>query len=125
MQQFKVDSFKYGQVWLVKDDRSTLKNPNSRVQKKTRPMLIVSNDMNNKFSSTINVLAITSARTAPRGPYQMQYYWERSVYPQTVLCEQIYTIDKSDCLRYLYTISDEILEDIKNALRVQLNLLEK
>lgn len=113
-------NFKYGQVWLVRDDRQH--DSNSRIQKKTRPMLIISNDLNNKFSSTLNVVPLTSARNSPKGPYQLQYYWERSEYPQTVLCEQIHTIDKSDCLRYLYTVAPEIMDDIKNSIRIQLNL---
>lgn len=114
--------FKYGQVWLVNDNRKH--SESSRVQKKTRPMLIVSNDRNNYYSSTINVIPITSARDAVKGPYQLQFYWERSVYPQTVLCEQVCTIDKQDCLRYLYTIAPEILTEIRHALRTQLNLLK-
>ena len=114
-------NFKYGQVWLVKQN-NLINSKNKDVpngtsfthkQRKTRPMLIVSNDRNNRFSPTLNMIPLTSARDAIRGQYQLQYYWENSPSPQTVLCEQITTIDKSNCLRYLYTIAPEIMDEIK------------
>lgn len=113
--------FKYGQVWLVKNINYHMSNKD-HIQRKTRPMLIVSNDRNNYYSPTLNVIPLTSARNSIKGQYQLQYYWENSEYPQTVLCEQITTINKSDCLRYLYSIEPEIMDEIKLAMKIQLNM---
>lgn len=114
------NNFKYGQVWLVKNEHPTAQG--DHIQKKTRPMLIVSNDRNNFYAPTVNVIPLTSARDSVRGQYQLQYYWENSPFPQTVLCEQITTVNKSDLIKYLYEIAPEILDEIKLAMKIQLNM---
>ena len=114
--------FKYGQVWLVENKNHPTTIKKDHVQKKTRPMLIVSNNRNNYYAPTLNAIPLTSARNLIKGQYQLQYYWENSEFPQTVLCEQITTINKSDCLRYLYSIEPEIMNEIKLAMKIQLNI---
>ena len=97
-------------------------NKNDHTQRKTRPMLIVSNNRNNYYAPTLNVIPLTSARNSIKGQYQLQYYWENSEFPQTVLCEQITTINKTDCIRHLYDIEPEIMIEIKLAMKIQLNM---
>lgn len=113
--------FKYGQVWLVENQNSP-KTKRDHIQRKTRPMLIVSNNRNNYYAPTLNMIPLTSARNSIKGQYQLQYYWENSEYPQTVLCEQITTVNKTDCIKYLYSIEPEIMNEIKIAMKIQLNI---
>lgn len=108
---------KQGQVWLAKPVSES-----GHLQSKTRPVIIISNNQSNYFSPNVNVIPITSAREKPRGVYQLQYYWKNSKFPQTILCEQITTIPKTNLLRYLYSMEPEILDEVKNAVSFQLSL---
>ena len=55
--------FKYGQVWLVENQNSP-KTKQDHIQRKTRPMLIVSNNRNNYYAPTLNMIPLTSARNS-------------------------------------------------------------
>lgn len=110
--------FHYGQVWLVKINNRM----RGSVESKTRPMIVVSNEKNNKFAPTVNMIPLTSSRMNTRGAYQVQFYLGTQQYPQIALCEQITTVDKSQCTRYMYQLSDEILTELKLSMRIQLNL---
>lgn len=63
--------------------------------KKTRPVLIVSNDQNNQFSSTVTILPITT-NTEKIYPFEVFLKKEMGGIPQDckVKAEQIRTIDK-------------------------------
>jgi mRNA-degrading endonuclease toxin of MazEF toxin-antitoxin module len=115
----KTPNFHYGQVWLVQDQS---KIRHGSIQQKMRPMIIISNEKNNIYSPILNVIPLTGSRDLPRGSYQIQYYLGLRQTPITVLCEQITTISKEDCVRYLYTLSDDILTEVQRALRIQLSL---
>lgn len=110
-------TIKQGQVWLARPYHTS-----GHIESKTRPVIIISNNQSNIFSPNVNVIPITSARTKPRGVYQLQYYWQNSQDPQTILCEQITTIPKTYLLRYLYSMESSILNEIKDAVIFQLSL---
>jgi mRNA interferase MazF len=90
---------------------------------KTRPALIISNDINNQFSDTITVIPITS-------------YVEK-IYPFEVLlppgesglsknskakCNQIRTIDKKRLIKLLGKLHPEIIDAVEAATKIHLKM---
>jgi mRNA interferase MazF len=109
---------KRGEIYLVSLD-PTLGAEIS----KTRPALIISNDINNQFSDTVTVIPITS-------------YVEKT-YPFEVLlpagenglsknskakCNQIRTIDKQRLVRSLGKLRPEIIEAVEEATKIHLKM---
>lgn len=109
---------KRGEIYLVNLDPTVGAEIN-----KTRPALIISNDINNQFSDTVTVIPITS-------------YVEK-VYPFEVLlpavenglsrnskakCNQIRTIDKQRLIKPLGKLRSEIMEEVEEATKIHLKM---
>ena len=99
-------------------DLGKVKDSNSSVQKGFRPILIIQNNIGNRYSPTVIVSAITSQINKAKLP--THYLLKASEYKELmsnsiVLLEQIYTIDKKDLGEYITSISDidMFLIDIK------------
>lgn len=60
-------------------------------QRSNRPGIIVSSDTNNKFSTTVQVVYLT---TKEKKPLATHVHIETAKLPSTALCEQIFTVDK-------------------------------
>jgi len=90
---------------------------------KTRPALIISNDINNQFSATVTVIPITS-RTEKVYPFDVLFPPEISGLPKRskAKCNQIRTIDKRRLIKSLGIISFEKLKEIEDALRIHLGM---
>ena len=66
----------------------------------TRPVLIIQNDIGNKFSPTTIVAAITSKSEKAKLPTHVIVHAEGLEMESVVLLEQIRTIDKRRLIRY-------------------------
>ena len=90
---------------------------------KTRPALIISNDINNKFADTVTVLPITS-RTGKIYPFEVAILpGDSGLTKKTkVKCNQIRTIDKNRLVRSLGKISFEKIREIEDAIRIHLDM---
>lgn len=90
---------------------------------KTRPALIISNDINNEFSATVTVIPITS-RTEKVYPFEILFPPEKSGLPKEskVKCNQIRTIGKKRLIKSLGKISVEKLREVEGALRIHLGM---
>lgn len=89
-----------------------------------RPVLILSNDVGNKFSNTVIIACLTSKRKKLLPTHvtiRQQDIYEES----TVLLEQIRTIDKQRISKYICTLSDDTMKQIDDALRISLDLKER
>lgn len=88
-------------------------------QKFNRPAIIVSNDKNNTFSSTVEVVFLTTKRKTflPTHTVIDSCYF-RSV----VLCEQVTTIDKMRLSTYVGTCSAKEMKAIDRAISISLGL---
>ena len=106
---------KRGQVWILKDevrDKSNILG--SSVQRGTRPVLIFSSDKGNETNNTVIVLKITSH--SEKAPYSVNVgFINENGKPNAILCNQVATVDKSDLVRYCYTVSDEIMSKVEKA----------
>ncbi|ATF13638.1 type II toxin-antitoxin system PemK/MazF family toxin [Brevibacillus brevis X23] len=90
-----------------------------------RPVLIIQNDIGNKFGPTVIVAAITSQISKGRQPTHVEisakdYDIEKD---SVILLEQIRTIDKQRLSRKVATLNFKTMEDVNEALEVSLSLI--
>ena len=86
--------------------------------KKIRPCLIISNELQNKISSRVIVLPITS-NIKFIVPFHINI--KLNNVEALILCEQIRVIDKSRIKDYLDKLNSEILEKVEFALKIVLD----
>jgi len=89
-----------------------------------RPVLIIQNNMGNRFSPTVIVAAITGKiHFKARVPTHciLGFSHELTI-PSMVLLEQIITIDKRRLKRYIGRISEEDISLIDKALSISVGL---
>ena len=92
-----------------------------------RPVLIIQNDMGNKYSPTVIAAAITSQTNKTKLPTHIEIDSEKCWLKNdsVVLAEQIRTIDKSRLKEKIGHIEDEkVINEINNALGVSFGLEE-
>jgi mRNA interferase MazF len=92
----------------------------------TRPVLVIQNDIGNRFSPTVIVAAITAQIQKAKLPTHVEidakrYGFERD---SVILLEQIRTIDKQRLTDKITHLDDEMMEKVDEALQVSLGLIE-
>ena len=89
-----------------------------------RPVLIVQNDIGNRYSPTVIAAAITSQRDKSRLPTHIELESGSCglARDSIVLLEQIRTIDKRRLRERMGQIGDEAMADINQALSVSFGL---
>ena len=107
-----------GQIWLVNFDPTI-----GAEIKKTRPALIISNDINNRFAQTVTVIPI-SDKGEKVYPFEVHLRSKVSGLSKEskLRCQQIRTIDRSRLLKSLGTVTDEEMQEAKNALLIHLGI---
>lgn len=86
---------------------------------KERPWIVISNNRGNSTSSTCTVAPITSENKGHR-PHHVEYMYKGK--HQTILLEQLRTVDSDALGEYFYTVSDSILRNIERALAYQFDI---
>ena len=94
-------------------------------QAKTRPVVIVSNELNNTHANTVTTVPITSAvKTAL--PVHVTIPCVQNSYngedTNIVLCEQIRTISKERIKNFLGILDADTMYKIEKAMRIQLGM---
>ena len=91
-----------------------------------RPVLIVQNDVGNKYSPTVIAAAITSQINKAKMPTHIEV--DASEYGlaknSVILLEQIRTIDKKRLKERIGQVDDELMEKVNEALVISFGLLE-
>ncbi len=91
-----------------------------------RPVLIVQNDVGNKYSPTVIAAAITSQINKAKMPTHIEV--DASAYglakDSVILLEQIRTIDKRRLKEKIGTVDGELMEKVNDALVISFGLLE-
>lgn len=87
-----------------------------------RPVVIVQNNLGNKYSSTTIAVAITSRKTKSHIPTHVVIEPTDAMVQSIILTEQIRTIDKSRLGRYLCTFTEEQMKKVDQALHISLDL---
>lgn len=89
-----------------------------------RPVLIIQNNVGNRFSPTVIVLAITSQLGKARLPTHVEIPSQgHGLNKDSVaLAEQIRTLDKRRLREYLGCLSEEVMKRVDTALKMSLEL---
>ncbi len=89
-----------------------------------RPVLIIQNDVGNKYSPTIIISAITSQINKAKLPTHIEITAQDYGLPKdsVVLLEQIRTIDKRRLREKIGRFDDELMRKIDDALRISVGL---
>ena len=90
-----------------------------------RPVLIIQNDVGNRYSPTVIAAAITSRMGKTKLPTHIDVYADRAGLPRdsVVLLEQLRTLDKRRLKERLGRLDEEMMREIDNAIAVSLGLL--
>ncbi|HOJ11900.1 MAG TPA: type II toxin-antitoxin system PemK/MazF family toxin [Clostridiales bacterium] len=91
-----------------------------------RPVLIVQNDVGNKFSPTVIVSAITSQINKAKLPTHVEINaQEYGIQKDSViLLEQIRTIDKKRLREKIGHLDDKLMEQVNDALSISFGLVD-
>lgn len=109
---------KRGQIWQV-----SLEPVEGHEIGKTRPALVISNDKNNEYSSTVTLIPIT-ASIGKIYPFEVFISRQDSglQLDSKIKCNQIRTVDKLRLLKYAGGLSVEILKKVEEALLIHLGI---
>ena len=90
-----------------------------------RPVLIIQNDVGNKYSPTVIAAAITSRMGKTKLPTHIDVYAARAglARDSVVLLEQVRTLDKRRLKEKMGHLDEDIMTEIDNAIAVSLGLL--
>ena len=91
-----------------------------------RPVLIIQNDIGNRFSPTVVVAAITSQIQKAKLPTHIEipialYNLEKD---SVILLEQIRTIDKQRLTDKITTLDIEIMNKVDTSIKISLGLID-
>lgn len=87
-----------------------------------RPIVVLQNDVGNKYSPTVIAAATTSRLTKAKLPTHIELTKENTPMPKNsvVLLEQIRTIDKSRIKEKIGELPPDVMQQINDALLVSL-----
>jgi len=90
---------------------------------KTRPALIISNDINNQAAQTVTVIPITSS-TEKVYPFETLLSSQESGLSQNskAKCNQIRTIDKKRLVKSIGKVSRKKLKEVEDSLLIHLGM---
>lgn len=89
-----------------------------------RPVLVVQNDVGNRFSPTVIVAAVTSRKSKHRLPTHVDIKAEGNGLSRDsiVLLEQLRTIDKKRLREYIGEVDTEVIGSVDQALGISLGI---
>ena len=92
-----------------------------------RPVLIVQNDVGNRYSPTVIAAAITSQTSKAKLPTHIEVYADSYglAKDSVVLLEQIRTIDKKRLKEHMGHLNDDVMEKVDLALSISFGLGEE
>jgi len=91
-----------------------------------RPVLIIQNDIGNKYSPTVIVAAITSKIDKAKLPTHVEISAKDTKLEKdsVILLEQIRTIDKKRLQRHVAHLDKSIIEKVDEAIEISLGLID-
>jgi len=118
----KNDKPKCGQIWLCK-----LPSKAGSVQSGYRPVLILSNDLNNTYADIVNVIPITSKMNKRKLPIHVEIWNYKECglrVPSTLLVEQISTLPMENLDKPIGEVKGNIVGEIMKAMLIQFPILQ-
>lgn len=91
-----------------------------------RPVLIIQNDIGNRFSPTVVVAAITAQIQKAKLPTHVEISSKRNGFERdsVILLEQIRTLDKQRLTDKITHLDDEMMDKVDEALKISLGLVD-
>lgn len=89
-----------------------------------RPVLIVQNDVGNKYSPTVIAAAITSRTSKSKLPTHIEVYADKYglAKDSVILLEQIRTLDKARLKEKMGHLDDSVMDEVNSAITVSFGL---
>jgi mRNA interferase MazF len=91
---------------------------------KTRPVIIVSNNIGNTYSGTVTIIPVTSKNLTKIYPFEV--YIPNDVGPlkknSKAKADQIRTLDKARLIKSIGMLTDELVNNMDKAIKVHLNV---
>ncbi len=115
-----MNSIKRGDIWIVNLDPTI-----GHEIKKSRPAVIIQNDLGNKYSPLTIIAPITSQHTETIYPVNVflpkdETHLEKD---SKVLLNQIRSVDKTRLIKKVTNIDIDIMHEIDHALKISLGLV--
>ena len=90
----------------------------------TRPVVVVQNNVGNRYSPTVIVLAVTSRMNKARLPTHIEVPSPIGGLPRdsVILAEQVRTLDKQRLLERLGALPESVMAQVDRALRMSLGI---
>ncbi|GBG55566.1 Endoribonuclease EndoA [bioreactor metagenome] len=91
-----------------------------------RPVLVVQNDVGNKYSPTVIVAAITSQISKAKLPTHVEINAKECNLEKdsVILLEQMRTIDKRRLKEKVTHLTDEVMNKVDDAMKISLGLIQ-
>ncbi|MEJ2332590.1 MAG: type II toxin-antitoxin system PemK/MazF family toxin [Desulfobulbaceae bacterium] len=91
---------------------------------KTRPVLVVSNNINNRYAGTVTVLPITSRKLNKMYPFELLLPKGTGNLPKDskVKADQIRTLDKTRLVKHIGKLKNEYMNLLNEAIKIHLAL---
>ena len=88
-----------------------------------RPVLIIQNDIGNKYSPTVIAAVITTRKTKANLPTHIWLNAECGLPKESMVeCEQVRTIDKTRLQEFMGQVSQEVMSEIDKGLKISFAL---
>lgn len=122
MQNYNTENIKRGDIYYA--DLSPVVGSE---QGGVRPVLVIQNDIGNKYSPTVIVCAITSQLTKAKLPTHIELSADKYNLPKDSVCllEQIRTLDKRRLQEKISYIDEQKQKEINRAILISLGFFEK
>lgn len=122
MQVKEIENIKRGEIYYA--DLSPVVGSE---QGGVRPVLIIQNDIGNKYSPTVIVCAITSQLTKAKMPTHIELSGQTYNLPKNSVCllEQIRTLDKRRLQEKISFLDGNKMKEIDRAILISLGFFEK
>ncbi len=118
----KVAGIRRGEIYLVAFDPTV----GYEIQK-TRPALVIQNDIGNQYSPLTIVAAITSKISEVAYPVEVGIAPSRSnglTLQSAIRLDQIRTVDRQRLIKRLGAVDNQSLHQVNQAIRISLGLVE-
>lgn len=88
-----------------------------------RPVLIIQNDVGNKYSPTVIAAIITTRKTKANLPTHVWLNAECGLPKESMVeCEQVRTLDKRRLKEFMGQVSTEVMQEIDKGLKISFAL---
>ena len=114
-----MNEIKRGEIWLINLDPTV-----GHEIKKTRPALIIQNNIGNKYSTTTIIAPLTSQKTNRVYPYEVLIQNKGLACESKILLNHVRAIDKQRILKKLGFLNEEQMNQVNEAIKISLGLVQ-